>query len=397
MSLLSLLFFIYLLLIPLVIAGLGMWLWRYMSRLNYTQEKRILLTLIMTACLTFVAFSLGIKLNKQRMILPANSTEPTETAVPKTPEITVPPQHKQREAIAYPSNKAGPLLQNQSQADQLHLFETSHFPELYKQRVALNSDIRDLEGFLQRIRALAEKTPKQYALLEKIALIRYSSYKKLKQRNISVSQHLRDFWVHYNTGNSHDAIKKFTPLAEQLIQKIKETRSELSSNKRREAQVISNTMKQAGGSLKRHTVPGHQAGKITAYTRQNRELITAWLHEKGSMDISDVLNELVEQRKLINDRIRQIQSYRQLYPDLDKRLARTEQLWTQARDSNYYAEYRLLYATETRYVVEYMNLASKTADARLDKELSTYTRSIAKHADAALEKAEQAYQPARVQ
>lgn len=397
MSFLSLLFFIYLLVIPLVIIGFGLWLWRYMNRMAYAPEKSILFTVIVMACLTFIAFSLGAKLNKQRQTPAAERNDSALTDLPvqeqSAQETRVPPLNNPQSTAEYPTGENQPLLQNMSQADKLRLFESANFPGLYEQRLELNRDIKDLEAFLQQIRQLAQKTPKQYSLLRDIAIIRNSVYEQLKQRNIIVSQHLRDFWVHYNTGNSHDAIKKFEPLAVQLTEKIKETRSELASSKRREAEVISTYMSTAGGSLKSHTIPSHQAGKITAYTATNRQLITDWLSEKGSVNILSVLNELLEQRTLINDRIKQIQSFRKLYPDLNNRLSRTENLWAQARESNYYAEYRLLYAAEARYVVEYMNLASNTADKRLDKELNTYTSAIAKHVETALEKAEQAYQP----
>ncbi|MEZ5537554.1 MAG: hypothetical protein R3F02_18275 [Thiolinea sp.] len=413
MSFLSPLFFTYLLVMPLAVIAFGLWLWRYMNRMAYAPEKSILFTVIAMICLTFITFTLGTKLNRARIsahtpseITPENPPEQTtkqatDRTLPTTPvqtqEKVVPPENSHSDQAEYPSGENQPIVANMTEEDRLRLFETQNFPGLYEQRLALGREIKDLEDFFRSINELVKHTPKQRPLLKDIALIRKNGYDQLVQRNISVSQHLRDFWVHYNTGNSHDAIKKFNPIADQLTKKIKETRGQLLENKRREAQVISNYMSKAGGSLKNHAIPATQAGRITAYTRQNRQLITDWLSSKGSVNIPDVLNNLVQQRTLINNRIKQIQSFRQRYPDLNSQLSRTEKLWVQAKESNYYAEYRLLFAAETRYVVEYMNLAGNTADKRLDAELNTYADAIASHAEQALEKAEQAYKPASVQ
>lgn len=397
MSFLSLLFYIYLIVIPLAILGFGLWLLRYMTRMEYAPEKRTLFTVIVVACLSFIAFSLGAKLNNAR----SGDTEAVTQAQQQRPEPhttdpdkeTVVPQQPAGNTPGYPTGNQPLIPGNLSEEDRLRLFETQNFPELYDQRRALAQEIKATEAFFRRTKALAQQTPKQYTLLRDIAQIRNNGYQKLKRSNVSASQYLRDFWVHYNTGNSGDAIKKFSPVADQLAKSIQETRGQLLDNKRREENVISTHMRQAGASLKTNTIPGSQAGKITAYTKQNRLLITNWLRDKGSVDTLDVLDKLVQQRNIINDRIKRIQAFRQRYPDLNQTLSRTLKLWSQAKESNYYAEYRLLYAAESRYSVEHLDLATDTADKRLSKELKIYTSAVAKHADKALERAEQAYKP----
>lgn len=398
MSFLSLLFYIYLLIIPLAIIGFGLWLLRYMTRMDYAPEKRILFTVIVIACLTFIAFSLGFKLNKASSGSTASQTEQEyqQSGGMEQPvrETTVPLQPDSETATDYPAENEQFMAEDMTEEDKLRLFETEHFPGLYEQRIALGQEIKDTRVFFQRINALAKQTPKQYTLLRDIAQIRKNGFDKLNQRNVNVSQYLREFWVHYSTGDSHDAIKKFTPIAEQLEKKIKVTRGEILDNERREAQVISSHMIKAGASLKDNAIPGNQ--RIVSYTNQNRQLITDWLREKGSFDTLDTLSNLIEQRKIINARIQKLQSFKQEYRDLNRSLSRTLDLWEKAKESNYYAEYRLLYAAESRYVVEHLSLAGESADKRLDNELRTYTNAVAQHADAALDRAEQAYRPENI-
>lgn len=397
MSFLSLLFYIYIIAIPLAIAGFGLWLMRYMTRMEYAREKRIMFTVIVIACLTFIAVSLGIKLNnadsrdipeQPRTVQQAPQQNPiinkqiTETTVPQQTDIN---------ATNYPAELKQLVPANLTEEDKLRLFEIENFPALYEQRTALSQEIKDTDFFFQRITALARQTPKQYNLLRDIVQIRKNGYDKLKQRNITVSQYLRDFWVHYNTGNSHDAIRKFTPVSDQLAKKIKVTRGQLIDNRRKEASIVSSHMRKAGASLKNNTIPRNQ--QITSYTSQNRKLITDWLRATGSFDILDALSNLIDQRKIINERVKKLYSFRQRYPDLNKTLTRTLDLWAQAKESNYYAEYRLLYAAESRYVAAQLDLAGESADKRLDKELQTYTNAVAQHADVALDRAEQAYKP----
>lgn len=404
MSFLSLLFYTYLIVVPLAVIGFGLWLLRYMTRMEYAPEKRTLFTVIVIACLTFIAFSLGLKLHKARSgDTPAPPAEQQPT--PESPEpviigavkeTAVPQQPATGNTADYPTGEQQLVPENLSEEDRLRLFETENFPALYEQRMALGQEIKATEAFFRRINALANQTPKHYSLLRDIAQIRKNGYEKLKQRNISASQYLRDFWVHYNTGNSHDAIRKFTPIAEQLTKKIKETRGQLLDNKRREEKVISAHMYKVGASLKTNTIPGSQAGKITSYNTQNRRLIIDWLRAKGAIDMLDALDNLAQQRNIINDRVKRIQSFQKRYPDLNQTLSRTLELWAQAEESNYYAEYRLLYAAESRYIVEHLDLATDTADKRLDKELRTYTSAVTQHADVALGRAEQAYQPEEI-
>lgn len=398
MSVLSLLFYIYLLIIPLAILGFGLWLLRYLTRMDYAPEKRILFTVIVIACLTFIAFSLGLKLNNARLdsLAPQTPQQPDRTAAgiaQPVREITVPQQPDSETVAGYPTlDENQPFLPAEmSEEDKLRLFEMENFPGLYEQRMALNQEIKNTDIFFQRIYAMAKQTPKQYNLLRDVSQIRKNGYDKLKQRNVSVSQYLREFWVHYSTGDSHDAIKKFTPVAAQLEKSIKVTRGQLLDNKRQEAKRISSHMIKAGTLLKDNAIPRNQ--RIVSYTKQNRQLITDWLRVKASFDALDTLSNLVEQRKIINVRIRKLQSFKQDYRDLDRSLSRTLGLWEKAKESNYYAEYRLLYAAESRYVVEQLSLAGGPADNRLDKELQTYTSAVAQHADVALDRAEQAYKP----
>ena len=404
----SLLFYLYVLIISAALIGLGSWLHKQLSRKGYAPERRTLMLLIIMPCLTVIAFFIGAKINNW-----TNSTtdddQPPPPQIPATPiqqEAKNPQQtgsaEKNTKQVAPPATLTDTLANESiipeakplTTEEQLALFEMENYPALYEQRVALNQDIEQQEIFFQTINQLAVRVPKQRDLLVQIYRIRQQLTQKLKQKNIDASQHLRDFWVHYNTGNSHDAITKFNKVVPDLTRSIQSTRSQKLDYGKREANVMGNSMQSAGQALKNNRLPPQLAGKITAYSPANRKLLTDWLSTQDSNLILPALDRLSSERNLIRDRINQVKSFQQRYIDLYNILDRTLKLWTKALEANYYAEYRLLNAIEHRYIVDELGLdTASSADERLARDLIAYTESVAGYAEDMLEKAEQAYQP----
>ena len=186
---------------------------------------------------------------------------------------------------------------------------------------------------------------------------------------------------------------------QQLTQNIKETLGEILDSSRHEEQAINRHLRQAGKALKSNKIPTHQAGRITSYNRENRALIVNWLSKKDDTSTLDVLERLLQERIIIRDRYKQVIAFQKRYPDLKNRLDRTLRLWAKAQENNYYAEYRLLYAAETRFIIDRMGLSLSNglaADKRLAKDMNAYTEFVAGHAEDAFKKAEEAYKPNRL-
>lgn len=414
----TLIFFLYIILIPIGLVLLGLWLMRYLSRLPYTPEKRILFTATAIACLTIIAFSIGAKLNKWRT--PDTPVQAAPKGVLLSENVNNAPRpNTNANANINPQESRVPdeLANNNSTIvigssdnnnkpssalnyeELLELFERDNYPELYQQRMGLLEEINTQYAFLERLPRLAQQTPKQRPLLAEIYRIRKAAYDRMQQRNVNVSQELRDFWVHYNTGNSDDATKKFNRVAPRLTKNIKETLGQMLDSSRREEQAISRHLRQAGQALKSNKIPAHQAGKITSYSSQNRAIIVDWLSRQDDARVLEILERLLQERTIIRDRYKQVVAFQKRYPDLKNRLERTLQLWAKAQESNYYAEYRLLYAAEARFIIDDMGLAQhsgQSADQRLAKDINAYTEFVAGHAEDAFRKAEEAYKPNRL-
>ncbi len=423
MGLATLLFFLYVILVPLGLVLLGMGLMRYLNRLPYPPEKRIMFTAIAIACLTIIAFSIGAKLNQLRTPTPPEAS-PVQSAPigPLLPENT---------ADTLPSPHTSHTLQNTKKPVQEHrvpddladststlvigtqeniapaaalnyeelleMFEQNNYPELYEQRMRLLEEIDNQYNTLQRLRRLAQQTPKQRSLLIEIYRIRKLNYDRLQQRNITVSQELRDFWVHYNTGDSSDATKKFNRVSPRLNQSIKQTLSQMLDSEQREEQVINKHLRRAGQALKSHKIPAQQAGKITSYKQQNRAFIVDWLNQQDDSRTLEALTRLLDERSLIQARYQQVGAFQKRYPDLKNRLARTLQLWANAREANYYAEYRLLFAAEARFIIDHMQLRSGQSAARdLAQTTRSYTQFVIDHAEETFQQAEEAYKPSQL-
>ena len=417
----TLIFFLYIILVLVGLVFLGLWLMRYLSRLPYTPEKRMLFTATAIACLTIIAFSIGAKINAWRTADNSTQTATQGALLPQNTNNTPSTNNTNINATTQPQESRVPdeLADNNSTIvigsgnnnrtstalnyeELLELFERDNYPELYQQRMGLLQEINAQRAFLEHLPKLAQLAPKQRPLLAEIYRIRKAAYDRLQQRNVTVSQELRDFWVHYNTGNSDDATKKFNRVAPRLTKNIKETLGQMLDSSRREEQAINRHLRQAGQALKSNKIPARLAGKITSYSSQNRATIIDWLSRQdgqGDARVLEILERLFQERSIMRDRYKQVVAFQKRYPDLKNRLERTLQLWAKAQESNYYAEYRLLYAAEARFIIDDMGLAlssGQTADKRLAKDINAYTEFVAGHAEDAFKKAEEAYKPTRV-
>lgn len=362
----------------LILGGLGLillwqWLLGYITTLDVAPEKRDLITLVVIMLVGLFWLSYAFKLNHWRQ----NTTTP----------MTTPSNNGSLLAEDRPDQPEENLTEEQK----LARFEQENFPELYDNRTSLYRDIKGLDAFFIKIQKLAPLVPKQIPLLNRIYQLRQDTHKQYSQRYLEVSQQLRNFWVHYTTGNSEDVMQKFQPVVNRLIKTIKQTRGDDLDNQDKQEQAIIESMRAAETLLKSNKLPAAQLG-ITSYKLDNRQRIMEWLNKNGSTNLIETLNMLTHQRAHILQQIQIVKNYIQRYPDLP--LARTLQLWQTALQHNMYAEYRLLYAVEISATLEQLAIEPpEKTSARLDATIETQIPNILRFVNEMVTQAEEAYAP----
>lgn len=371
----DIIFLFYIIIGILGLIMLWQWLSAYISTLDVVPEKRGLITLVVVLLAGFIWLSYAFKLNHWRQIAPAQA---------------------EANVIGASDAALGESLLNQpleklSEEQRLERFEQENFLELYNQRTALLREIKGLDTFFKKIRAFAPNVPKQITLLNHIYQLRQDTHRKYTQRYIEVGQQLRNFWVHYRTGNSEDVMQKFQPVVASLIKSIKQTRGDDIDNQDKEEAYIIEAMRNAESMLKSNKLPQAQQG-ISSYNLNNRQRLIDWLTKNGSENQLESLKMLANQRAHILQQIQTVKAYMQSYPDLP--LARTLQLWQNALQHNFYAEYRLLYASEIPYTLENLGISLPVkAGAHLDATIEIQIPTILKFVNDMVSQAEQAYAP----
>lgn len=369
----DIIFIFYLILGALGLVLLWQWLLGYISTWEVAPEKHRLITLAIVSLLGLVWLSYAFKLNHWRQATPISSAPPSNNGSLLAEDMLNQP------------------AENLSEEQKLALFERENFPELYNNRLALYRDIQDLDAFFIKIQKLAPLVPKQIPLLNRIYQLRQNTHQQYSQRYLEVSQQLRNFWVHYTTGNSEDALQKFQPIANRLSKTIQQTRGDNLDNQAKQEQYLIEAMRAAEALLKSNKLPAAQLG-ITSYKLDNRQRIMAWLDKNGSDSLREALTMLSNQRAHILQQIQLVKNYIQRYPDLP--LTRTLQAWQIALQHNMYAEYRLLYAVEILATLDQLGITPPdTARARLESTLETQIPNILRFVNTMVSQAEQAYAP----
>ncbi len=371
----DIIFIFYIILGVLGLILLWQWLLGYITTLDVAPEKRGLITLAVVMLVGLIWLSYAFKLNHWR-----------QTATPQTLQSA----NSDTNSVLADDILNQPV-ENLTEEQKLARFEQENFPDLYNQRTALYRDIKGLETWFLKAKQFAPTVPKQVPLLNRIYQLRQDTHKKYSQRYLEISQQLRNFWVHYSTGNSEDAMLKFQPVVARLIKNIQQTRGDDLDNQDSEEQYIIEAMRAAETLLKSNKLPSAQQG-ITSYKADNRARLIDWLTKNGSENVLQSLNMLGNQRTHIFQQIQTVKSYMERYKDLP--LSRTLQLWQTALQHNFYAEYRLLYASEIAYTLQQAEISvpAKTA-AHLDATIEVQIPNILKFVNEMVTQAEEAYAP----
>ena len=369
----DIIFLFYILLGGLSLVLLWQWLSGYIKLVDVAPEKRWLIKFVAVLLVGLLWLSYAFKLNHWRQ-----TTAPTVTQQSANGNLLA------EDILNQP-------VENLTEEQKLARFEQENFPELYNQRTALYRDIKGLEAWFTKAKQFAPAVPKQIPLLNRIYQLRQTTHRTYSQRYLEISQQLRNFWVHYSTGNSEDAMQKFQPVVAKLIKTIQQTRGDDIDNQTKEDQYIIEAMHAAETMLKSNKLPSAQLG-ITSYKADNRQRLVEWLTKSGSENVLQSLNMLVNQRAHIFQQIQTIKGYMARYKDLP--LSRTLQLWQNALQHNFYAEYRLLYAVEIPYTLQQLDIPEpiKTT-GRLDATVETQIPNILKFVNEMVTQAEEAYAP----
>lgn len=370
----DIIFLFYLILGILGLYLLWQWLLGYITQLDVAPEKRGLITLVVVILASLLWLSYAFKLNHWRQNTAANP-------------VTTPPHSDSILA----EDMLNQPVENLTEEQKLARFEQENFPDLYDNRTSLYRDIKGLDAFFVKIKQFAPSVPKQIPLLNRIYQSRQDTHKRYSQRYLEVSQQLRNFWVHYSTGNSEDALRKFQPVVARLIKTIQQTRGDDLDNQAKQEQYIIEAMRVAETMLKSNKLPTAQQG-LTSYKLDNRQRIMEWLNKNGSNNVIETLTMLTNQRVHIFQQIQTVKNYMQRYPDLP--LGRTLQLWQTALQHNLYAEYRLLYAVEMTATLQQLGIElPPKQSAHLEATIEVQIPIILKFVNDMVTQAEEAYAP----
>lgn len=370
----DIIFLFYIILGVLGLYLLWQWLLGYITHLDVAPEKRGLITLVVVILAGLIWLSYAFKLNHWRQ---NTATNPVTTSNPSDSILA-------EDMLNQP-------VENLTEEQKLARFEQENFPELYDNRTSLYRDIKGLDAFFVKIKQFAPSVPKQIPLLNRIYQSRQDTHKHYSQRYLEVSQQLRNFWVHYSTGNSEDALRKFQPVVARLIKTIQQTRGDDLDNQAKQEQYIIEAMRAAETMLKSNKLPTAQQG-LTSYKLDNRQRIMEWLNKNGSSNVIESLTMLTNQRAHIFQQIQTVKSYMQRYPDLA--LGRTLQLWQTALQHNLYAEYRILYAVEIMATLQQLGIElPPKQSAHLEATIEVQIPNILKFVNDTVTQAEEAYAP----
>lgn len=371
----DIIFLLYIILGLLGLYLLWQWLLGENPHLDIAPEKRGLITLVVIMLAGLIWLSYAFKLNHWRH----NNTTFNPVATTNNSDSIL-----AEDILNQPEEKL-------TEEQKLARFEQENFSELYDNRTSLYRDIKGLDAFFVKIKQFAPSVPKQIPLLNRIYQLRQETYKRYSQRYLEVSQQLRNFWVHYSTGNSENTLQKFQPVVTRLIQDIQQTRGDDIDNQAKQAQYIIEAMRAAETMLKSNKLPTAQQG-LTSYKLDNRQQIMEWLNKNGSNNVLESLTMLTNQRAHIFQQIQTVKNYIQRYRDLP--LGRTLQLWQTALQHNLYAEYRLLYAVEIPAALQQLGIELPVKQsAHLDATLEVQIPNILKFVNEMVTQAEEAYAP----
>lgn len=255
--------------------------------------------------------------------------------------------------------------------DTLDTFVAANYSNLHTYRTSLKQRLEELSiFFFKDVKTWGEQSPHLRDFLQSIIDIRWPSYKELRDTDTAVDLSLREFWIHYQTGESRYVAKVFEEESNLLVDKIKDAQAFDNSADRAEQEEIDKLLTTAHAQLENTDIPRERRNSkkeqpFTPYTDKNRQLLLDWLQTRRESTLITSLEILADNQNKIENSLIQIQEYLKNPENeqLREPMKKIVELWQAVGRYNLYAQYQILYAVEAEYIID--KLKAKTAPSPL--------------------------------
>ncbi|MBU0657079.1 MAG: hypothetical protein KJ914_18295 [Gammaproteobacteria bacterium] len=261
------------------------------------------------------------------------------------------------------------LEQEQPAPDDVDGFVALNYRNLHDYRSSLKRRLKELHSFFFKdVKKWGEQSPQQRGFLQNIIDIRWPGYEEMQETDAAVDLSLREFWIHYQTGQSRYVAKVFEEEANLLIEKIKDAQAFDNTADKSEQEEIDKLLTNVRKQLENKDIPrdpknSRKELKFTPYTSQNRQMLLDWLQTKQEGTLVSSLEILGDNQNKIEESLRQIHEYLK-NPDnaaLRQPMIKIIELWQAVGRYNLYAQYQILNAVEAEYLVEKLSGGSAPA------------------------------------
>lgn len=261
------------------------------------------------------------------------------------------------------------LEQGPPAPDNVDGFVALNYRNLHDYRSSLKQRLKELHNFFFKdVAKWGEQSPQLRGFLQNIVDIRWPGYKEMQETDIAVDLSLREFWIHYQTGQSRYVAKVFEEEANLLIEKIKDAQAFDNTADKSEQEEIDKLLTNVRKQLENKDIPrdpknSRKELKFTPYTNQNRQMLLDWLQTKQEGTLVSSLEILGDNQNKIEESLRQIHEYLKNPANaaLRQPMIKIIELWQAVGRYNLYAQYQILNAVEAEYLVEKLSGGSAPA------------------------------------
>jgi hypothetical protein len=243
------------------------------------------------------------------------------------------------------------------EATDANTFVKEHYPSLHDHRYNLKRRIAELKQFFQDVQRWAGESPHQVTFLQNVVEIQWKSLEELKKTDDAVDLSIREFWIHYSTGETHFVAQVFEEKSAQLIEQIRDAQAFDNTGFNAEQKEIQTLLDKALQQLAYTDIPPDPKNRkkpqaFAPYDKENRQRLMEWLQLQKETTLLANLNVLQDNQTQIDKKLREIQVYlkqaenRALYTPMQKVI----KLWQDLSLYNQYADYQLLFAVEAEYL-----------------------------------------------
>lgn len=328
--------------LPMILLGLlaavgiflfARWLPRFLAQFGMTGETRLITVIAFVGLMIFGTLKFFWNLHED-----SNPAEPTQANV----------------VIDEPTGT--PI---QPAPTEMDAFVAQNYPNLNAYRSSLKQRLAELRTFFQEVKQWAEASPTQIKFLNDIINIRWSGFEALRATDKAVDLSLREFWIHYQTGQSRYVAKVFEEESSLLVDKIKDAQAFDNTSDQAEQAEIDRLLLAARKQLENTDIPRDLKNPrmeryFEPYTEKNRQFLLQWLQGKQEQTLISSLQILHDNQVKIEDSLRQIHNYLddEANYELEKPMQEVIQRWQTVGRYTLYAQYQILYAVETQYLME---------------------------------------------